>query len=141
MDMSLPVLDEMSGVGAEQWIKHDFTIDKRYHLIPQAKLLITIPLSNDRLVLRRIDLKVEVGKADEPKQESQPAEAKNDKRSENGKKESEKAEKAARNKLALAKILLKRNRAAAKRNLQVIVDEYSGTQAAKEARILLRKLK
>jgi len=34
----------------------DFTIDKRFHLIPTAGLLITIPATNDRLVLRRLDL-------------------------------------------------------------------------------------
>ncbi len=34
----------------------DFTIEKRFHLVPQAGLLITIPNSNDRLVLRRLDL-------------------------------------------------------------------------------------
>jgi hypothetical protein len=34
----------------------DFTIDKRFHLVPAAGLFITIPVSNDRLVLRRIDL-------------------------------------------------------------------------------------
>jgi WD40 repeat protein len=34
----------------------DFRIDKRFHLIPTAKLLITVPSSNDRLVLRRVDL-------------------------------------------------------------------------------------
>ena len=31
-------------------------IDKRFHLVPQAGLLITIPNSHDRLVLRRLDL-------------------------------------------------------------------------------------
>jgi S1-C subfamily serine protease len=35
----------------EEWIKHDFTFDKRVHLIPEARLIITIPTSNDRLVL------------------------------------------------------------------------------------------
>jgi hypothetical protein len=40
----------------EQQIKHDFTLDKRFHLIPQAKVLIVIPPSNDRLVLYRVDL-------------------------------------------------------------------------------------
>ena len=34
----------------------DFTLDKRFHLIPQAKLLIVIPPSNDRLILHRVDL-------------------------------------------------------------------------------------
>ena len=34
----------------------DFTLDKRFFLIPSARLLITIPASNDRLCLRRLDL-------------------------------------------------------------------------------------
>jgi len=34
----------------------DFTIDKRFHLVPAAGLFITIPATNDRLVLRRLDL-------------------------------------------------------------------------------------
>jgi S1-C subfamily serine protease len=33
-----------------------FTLDKRFFLIPQAHLLITIPWTNDRVVLRRLDL-------------------------------------------------------------------------------------
>jgi S1-C subfamily serine protease len=37
----------------EESIKHDFTFDKRVHLVPEARLLITIPDSNDRLVLHR----------------------------------------------------------------------------------------
>ena len=40
----------------ESWLKDDFTVDKRFHLIPAANLLVTIPFSNDRLVLRRLDL-------------------------------------------------------------------------------------
>jgi hypothetical protein len=47
----------------EQMIKDDFTLDKRFHLIPQAKLLIEIPTSNDRLVLRRVDLEAAQKKA------------------------------------------------------------------------------
>jgi hypothetical protein len=31
----------------------DFTFDKRIHLIPEARLIITISASNDGLVLRR----------------------------------------------------------------------------------------
>ncbi len=34
----------------------DFTLDKRFHLIPQAHLFITIPRTNDCLVLRRLDI-------------------------------------------------------------------------------------
>jgi hypothetical protein len=36
--------------------KSDFTLDKRFHLIPEAKVLIVIPPSNDRLILHRVDL-------------------------------------------------------------------------------------
>ncbi len=50
-------LEEMSsGATEEYWIKSDFTVEKRFHLIPAAKLLITIPYSNDKLVLRRLDV-------------------------------------------------------------------------------------
>jgi hypothetical protein len=37
----------------EDNIKHDPTFDKRVHLVPEARLVITLPASNDRLVLRR----------------------------------------------------------------------------------------
>jgi hypothetical protein len=37
----------------EDVIKHDLTFDKRVHLIPAARLVITVPASNDRLVLHR----------------------------------------------------------------------------------------
>jgi hypothetical protein len=47
-------------------MKHDFTFDKRVLLIPQAKLLITIPTSNDRIVLHRIDLEDALEKAGGP---------------------------------------------------------------------------
>jgi hypothetical protein len=55
-------LSEMADAPAEDRrtdgtrIISDFTIDKRFHLVPAAGLLITIPVANDRLVLRRIDL-------------------------------------------------------------------------------------
>jgi S1-C subfamily serine protease len=51
-------LNEMEGTRPnESWIKDDFTVDKRFHLIPAANLLITIPFTNDRLVLRRLDIR------------------------------------------------------------------------------------
>jgi YD repeat-containing protein len=54
---SLPDVAEMTGAFANQEsLKHDFTAEKRFILIPEAKLLITIPQSNDRLVLRRVTL-------------------------------------------------------------------------------------
>jgi hypothetical protein len=55
-------LDEMAGLPSgdrradNTIIPGDFTLDKRFHLIPPAGLLITIPATNDRLVLRRLDL-------------------------------------------------------------------------------------
>jgi hypothetical protein len=50
--------DEMTFKGVDRviWGKTDLTIDKRFHLVPAAQLLITIPPENDRLVLRRLDL-------------------------------------------------------------------------------------
>jgi hypothetical protein len=41
-------------VPKEDNIENDFTFDKRVHLIPDARLVITIPTSNDRLVLYRL---------------------------------------------------------------------------------------
>jgi hypothetical protein len=41
----------------------DFNLDKRFHLIPAAGLLVTIPAANDRLVLRRLDLGEALGRA------------------------------------------------------------------------------
>ncbi len=37
-------------------LKDDFSFEKRVHFVPTAKLLVTIPASGDRLVLRRVDL-------------------------------------------------------------------------------------
>jgi hypothetical protein len=56
-DIEIPLADAPNGM------KHDFTFDKRVLFIPQAKLLIIIPTSNDRLVLHRIDLEQALAKA------------------------------------------------------------------------------
>ena len=46
-------LDEMDGASVnESRIQDDFTVEKRFHFIPAANLLVTIPFTNDRLVLR-----------------------------------------------------------------------------------------
>lgn len=37
------------------FLKRDLTLDKRFHFIPQAKLLVIIPPGEDRLVLYRVD--------------------------------------------------------------------------------------
>jgi hypothetical protein len=51
-------LDEMDGArNNESWIQDDFTVEKRFHFVPAANLLVTIPLTNDRLVLGRIDVR------------------------------------------------------------------------------------
>jgi hypothetical protein len=57
VDRPLLVLPDVE-VPAEggDFIQHDFTLDKRFHLVPQAKLLIVIPPSNDQLVLYRVDV-------------------------------------------------------------------------------------
>jgi hypothetical protein len=53
-DKSIARLTDVDTVaGPEDWLNHDFTFDKRVHLIPDARLVITIPNSNDRLVLYR----------------------------------------------------------------------------------------
>ncbi len=43
-------LDEMAGAGPnESWLQDDFSVEKRFHLVPAADLLITVPPANDRL--------------------------------------------------------------------------------------------
>jgi hypothetical protein len=59
----LLTLPEIEIPGEEPWIKHDFTPDKRIQLIPEAKLLITVPGTNDRLILRRFDVEAALDKA------------------------------------------------------------------------------
>ncbi len=50
-------LDEMAAVrGDESTIAGELTMEKRFHLIPAPNLLITVPDTDDRLVLRRIDV-------------------------------------------------------------------------------------
>jgi S1-C subfamily serine protease len=47
---------EMAGGENDAWARTDFTQDKRYWFIPSAELLVTIPNTNDRLVLRRVNI-------------------------------------------------------------------------------------
>jgi WD40 repeat protein/S1-C subfamily serine protease len=50
-------LDEMADAGRNPGgVTDAVTIDKRFHFIPAADLLITVPSSDDRLVLRRLSL-------------------------------------------------------------------------------------
>ena len=52
-------IGELAGVtpppGLNHWGREKFGIDKRFFLIPSAKLLVTLPESMDRLVLHRVD--------------------------------------------------------------------------------------
>jgi hypothetical protein len=50
-------LDEMAATEKIQPSgSSNLTVEKRFHLIPAANLLITIPFSNDKLVLRRLEV-------------------------------------------------------------------------------------
>jgi S1-C subfamily serine protease len=53
---------EMAGGENEGWARTDFTQDKRYWFIPTAELLVTIPNTNDRLVLRRVNILAQLDK-------------------------------------------------------------------------------
>jgi S1-C subfamily serine protease len=53
---TLPPLDELAALPQEQWTSNDFTVDKRVHFFPTANLLITVPTSNDSLILRKFNV-------------------------------------------------------------------------------------
>ncbi len=56
-------LGEMAGVLQKGDIVRDgISLENRYHLVPAAKLLVTIPPTNDRLVLRRLDIPPAAGR-------------------------------------------------------------------------------
>ncbi len=67
-------VDEMGDPNQLLRSNTNLTIDKRYHLIPNARVLITIPPSNNRLVMHTVDLD---GNPSDPlaKAEEQPADA------------------------------------------------------------------
>lgn len=44
------------------WSRHDFTIDKRVHLIAGANQVVSIPFSNDRLRVKRVSISEELKK-------------------------------------------------------------------------------
>jgi hypothetical protein len=60
-------LTEMAGASrAERGDVDGMTIDKRFHFIPAANLLITVPPTNGRLVLRRLDLDRAIASSEKP---------------------------------------------------------------------------
>jgi hypothetical protein len=46
-----------SAINNESSIQDDFTVEKRFHFLPAANLLVTVPFTNDRPVLRRLDIR------------------------------------------------------------------------------------
>jgi S1-C subfamily serine protease len=56
--LTITGLAEMVGLtGRDESLIYDrISVEKRFHLVPAARLLVTIPTSNDRLVLRRLDI-------------------------------------------------------------------------------------
>jgi hypothetical protein len=53
---SVEGLDEMVGEYREQSVKDDFTVDKRIHFHAESGTLVTVPPSNDCLIVRKIVL-------------------------------------------------------------------------------------
>jgi hypothetical protein len=57
----LPHVEQMEGIN--HWDREEFGFDQRFHFIPEARLLVTIPTTNDRLVLYRFDVDEALEKA------------------------------------------------------------------------------
>jgi hypothetical protein len=55
-DRSLFTFKDLGPFGTDAWATHDFTSDKRILFHPSARLLVSVPLTNDRLLLRKFDL-------------------------------------------------------------------------------------
>jgi len=55
--LTVTALDEMNGALQQGDIVRDgISLENRYHVVPAGRLLVTIPPTNDRLVLRRLDI-------------------------------------------------------------------------------------
>lgn len=59
--LTLPDLD--LGEPINQWSREKFGFDKRILLIPDAMVLITLPVTNDRIVIRKLDIEAALDKA------------------------------------------------------------------------------
>jgi hypothetical protein len=59
---ALPHIDEKRE-NIDQWGRTNWTPDKRYQFIPDAKLIIDLPYPNDRLILHRFDMDQALAKA------------------------------------------------------------------------------
>ena len=65
----LPEMPEMEGTVSSDGQK-GLTLDQRYFCLPQAKLLITIPPANDKLVLHTLDIEAAPYDAVDPHEEN-----------------------------------------------------------------------
>lgn len=64
LTQSCPELASTDAIRAVSSAQDKLTLDKRVHYVPQADVLVTLPVTNDRLVLRRVDLLEQLGKND-----------------------------------------------------------------------------
>ena len=54
-DLPIATLTALPMCPSDAWIKHDFTADKRYLLVPEAKVFVAVAAAGDRLVVRKFD--------------------------------------------------------------------------------------
>lgn len=54
--LALPALKEMEGQYLLSQLDRNIALDRRYNLLGEATLLVTIPPSNDRIILRRLEI-------------------------------------------------------------------------------------
>ena len=59
----LPAFPELV-LQANYWESEDLTLDKRVWFIPQANLVVTVPMENDRLVLRQFEIRTALAESD-----------------------------------------------------------------------------
>ncbi len=59
-DRALHTFRDLGPFASDSWTKNDFTNDKRIHFAPAARLLVTIPGGNDKLVLHKFDLEAQL---------------------------------------------------------------------------------
>jgi hypothetical protein len=61
--INLPPLQLGRSEGNPSWTRSDFSLDKRVHYIVAGKQIVTIPFSNDRIIVQPFDFEVELAKA------------------------------------------------------------------------------
>ena len=61
--MDLPDLELGNAKDNGSWTTHDFTLDKRVYYLLSANQLITVPFSNDQVIMKEFDLKGELAES------------------------------------------------------------------------------